>query len=219
MQQFEPLRHDFGIQGRYASNIAAGSVEAGNETDRHGIEAGVEDNRNGRGRRLGCKRRAGVGGSDYSDLALNQVCSQHRKSVGVVFRPPVFNRYIPAFDKPGLVQAPMKRDQHLPGVARRSPFEKSNDRRLRLLRARRERPCCHRAKERYERAALHSITSSARASRIGGISRAIAFAVLRLNASLNLVGCCTGRSLGFSPRRMRSTYSAVLRKLSRKSTP
>src|SRR5436853_5452627 len=68
---------------------------------------------------------------------LNQVCSQHRKSVRVVFRPPVFNRYIPAFDKPGLVQAPMKRGQHLPGVARRFPFEKSNDRRLRLLRPRR----------------------------------------------------------------------------------
>ena len=35
-------------------------------------------------------------------------------------------------------------------------------------------------------------------------------AVLRLKMSLNLVGCCTGRSPGFSPRRMRSTYSAVL---------
>ena len=48
-------------------------------------------------------------------------------------------------------------------------------------------------------------------------SQPIALAVLRLKTSLNLVGICTGRSPGFSPRRIRSTYSAVLRKLSSKS--
>ena len=32
-----------GIQGRYAGDIATGPVEARDETDRHGIEAGVED--------------------------------------------------------------------------------------------------------------------------------------------------------------------------------
>src|SRR5262249_57284122 len=63
MQQFEPFRRYFRIQGRNAGNIAAGPVETGNETDRHGIEAGVEDNRNGRGRRLGCTRRRGVRGN------------------------------------------------------------------------------------------------------------------------------------------------------------
>src|SRR3984893_17042174 len=64
---------------------------------------------------------------------------------------------------------------------------------------------------------LYSITSSARASMVGGILRPIAFAVLRLNVSMYLVGCCTGRSLGFSPRRIRLTYSADFRKLSSKS--
>ena len=39
-----------------------------------------------------------------------------------------------------------------------------------------------------ERAALHSITSSARASRVGGISRPSALAVLRLIANSYLVG-------------------------------
>ena len=51
----------------------------------------------------------------------------------------------------------------------------------------------------------HSITSSARASNEGGISRPRAFAVLRLMANSYLVGACTGRSAGFSPLRMRST--------------
>src|SRR6516164_4554560 len=47
--------------------------------------------------------------------------------------------------------------------------------------------------------ALHSITSSARASTVAGISRPSALAVLRFTISSNLVGCCTGRSAGFSP--------------------
>ena len=51
----------------------------------------------------------------------------------------------------------------------------------------------------------YSITSSARASSVGGISKPSALAVLRLITSSYLVGACTGRSAGFSPLRMRST--------------
>ena len=62
------------------------------------------------------------------------------------------------------------------------------------------------AEQRHELAAPHhSITSSARASSVGGISRPSALAVFRLTTSLYLVGACTGRSAGFSPLRMRST--------------
>ena len=77
---------------------------------------------------------------------------------------------------------------------------------LGLLRARRERPRRRRtAEQRDELAPLHSITSSARASSVGGTSRPSALAVLRLITSSYLVGACTGRSAGFSPLRMRST--------------
>ena len=51
----------------------------------------------------------------------------------------------------------------------------------------------------------YSITSSARASTVVGMSRPSAFAVLRLITSSYFVGACTGRSPGFSPLRMRST--------------
>ena len=51
---------------------------------------------------------------------------------------------------------------------------------LALLRARRERPRRRAAEKRDELAPLHSITSSARASSIGGTSRPSALAVLRL---------------------------------------
>jgi hypothetical protein len=51
--------------------------------------------------------------------------------------------------------------------------------------------------------AAYSITSSAMASKVGGISRPRALAVLRLMISSNLVGCNTGRSAGFVPCKMR----------------
>src|SRR5215472_17513133 len=50
---------------------------------------------------------------------------------------------------------------------------------------------------------LQSITSSARASMVGGISKPSTFAVFMLMTKSNLVGCTTGRSAGFSPFRIR----------------
>src|SRR4029450_2242883 len=49
------------------------------------------------------------------------------------------------------------------------------------------------------RALRYSITSSARASRVGGTSMPSAFAVLRLMINKNLVGKATGRSAGLAP--------------------
>src|SRR6266496_2375260 len=51
----------------------------------------------------------------------------------------------------------------------------------------------------------HSITSSGSNCIELGTSRPSAFAVLMLITSWYLVGSCTGRSVGFAPRRMRST--------------
>jgi hypothetical protein len=51
----------------------------------------------------------------------------------------------------------------------------------------------------------HSITSSARATSVGGTSRPRALAALRLTMSVNLVGCSIGRSPGCAPLRIRST--------------
>src|SRR5262245_5863466 len=56
-----------------------------------------------------------------------------------------------------------------------------------------------------ELSALHSITSSARASNVVGTSRPSVLAVLRLITISYFVGACTGSSAGFSPLRMRST--------------
>src|SRR5262249_20878827 len=51
----------------------------------------------------------------------------------------------------------------------------------------------------------HSITSSARPSSGSGTVRPSAFAVLRLMISSTFVDCCTGRSPGLAPARIRPT--------------
>src|SRR5260370_29570130 len=48
----------------------------------------------------------------------------------------------------------------------------------------------------------YSITSSARASSLSGTVRPSAFAVLTLMTNSNWVGCSTGISAGFAPRRI-----------------
>ena len=57
----------------------------------------------------------------------------------------------------------------------------------------------------WARCVTHSITSSARSSIVSGTVRPSALAVLRFTIISYFTGSCTGRSPGFSPRRMRST--------------
>ena len=57
----------------------------------------------------------------------------------------------------------------------------------------------------------HSITASARERRVGGIVKPSALAVLMLMTSSKLVGCSTGMSAGFVPRRILSTSPAARR--------
>src|SRR5262249_2802357 len=65
------------------------------------------------------------------------------------------------------------------------------------------RPCrCCAAEQRDELSPLHSITSSASASSVGGTVRPSAFAVPMLMTSSNAVGCMTARSAGVVPLRI-----------------
>src|SRR5262249_19783529 len=75
---------------------------------------------------------------------------------------------------------------------------------LALLRARRERPRgCRAAKQRDERAPLHSITSSARAMSAGDTVRPSILAVSWFMTISNFVDCTTGSSAGLAPLRIR----------------
>ena len=65
----------------------------------------------------------------------------------------------------------------------------------------------------------YSISSSARTRSVSGIVRPIAFAVLRLITSSNLVGRWIGSSPGFAPARIRATYAAACVKIDGKFGP
>src|SRR5207247_1839078 len=141
----------------------------------------------------------------------NELGRKHRQPVILIVGPAIFDCHVLALDEAGFVQALTEGRDMSDQRTGRHAAEKT-DHRHRLLRARRERPRRRRAAdERDELAAFHSITSSARASSVGGTSMLRAFAVLRLITSSYLVGFCTGRSAGFSPFRMRSTYPAARR--------
>src|SRR3981081_4608860 len=121
----------------------------------------------------------------------------------MVFRPPILDRQVLPLDIADFVQTLAECRCEMRPSLRRSTVEESDHRHSRLLPARRKRPRSRRATEqRDELAAPHSITSSARASRVAGTSRPSALAAFRLMISSYLVGACTGRSAGFSPLRM-----------------
>src|SRR5262249_8294734 len=118
-------------------------------------------------------------------------------------RPAVFDRHVLAFDNAGFLQA-LAESAHTILERVRCGVEKPDHWHHRLLRARRKRPRSRAAEQRDEVAPPdHSITSSARASSVGGTSRPSALAVCMLMTNSNLVDCTIGRSAGFAPLRIR----------------
>src|SRR5262249_22413065 len=144
----------------------------------------------------------------------HQVGCQLRPPAIVIVPPAVFDRHVAAFDKPGLAQT-FAECRHK-GCTRfgRTRVKITDHRHPRLLRRRRERPCRRAAEERDEVAPIHSMTSLASARIVAGISIPSALAVVRLTTSSNLVGCSTGMSAGFAPRRTLSVKSAACRYMS-----
>src|SRR5262245_23519840 len=142
--------------------------------------------------------------SDRRHLTAYQIGCEVGQSVGLVLRPAILDRHILALDVAGFTKALPKCGQIACTISKRRAAEEPDHRWRSLLRARRERPRGRRtADERDELAPPHSITSSAATSSLSGTVRPKAFAVLRLIASSNVVGCRTGNSGGFAPLRMR----------------
>src|SRR6516165_6997132 len=156
-------------------------------------------------RSFGGDRSKVAGGGDNSHTTANEVRHQSRQAIELALQPMVLHRHVLALDVAGFVEALAEPGNK--GRIRQSGIDEADHRHCRLLlRARRERPRGYRAAEqRDERAAVHSITSSAVASSVGGRSSPSALAVLRLITNSNLVGCTTGRSPGLAPLRIRPT--------------
>src|SRR5262249_45538876 len=135
----------------------------------------------------------------------DQIGCQRGKAIVVTFGPTIFDGDVLTFDEAFLGKsAPVGCQISQPKIRRHAVEEADHRQRLCIGR---KRPCCCRASEHCDELAPshHSITSSARARRVGGTSSPSALAVLRLITNSYFVGACTGSSAGFSPLRMRST--------------
>src|SRR5262249_32125687 len=158
--------------------------------------------------------------NDHAHLSASQIGGERGQSTILTVCPTVFDGDIFTLDVAGFFETALECGHEWAPLGRGCAAKDPDPGPPRLRRAPRKRPRNRRAADqRDEIAAFHSITSSARASSVDGTSRPSVLAVLRLITSSYLVGACTGRSAGFSPLRMRSTYSAARRYWSTKSGP
>src|SRR5262249_3754850 len=159
-----------------SGEIAVGAIEALDQAGTDRIAADRKHNRNGRRGALGCQRRwLATDGDKHTHAAAHQLRGHRGQKIKLTVCPAELDCNILARDEAALVQAPPKRLYEMRGILRRARTQKPYHRHRWLLPAHRERPGCRRAAEqRDERAPFdgraHSITSSARASSIGGTS-------------------------------------------------
>src|SRR5262245_57481620 len=126
-------------------------------------------------------------GRDHGYSAVDEFGGQRGETAIVAARPTKLKRNALAFNEAAILQATPKRFYQMCRLFGRPRTQESNDRQ-RLLRVHGDRPSRRAAEQRDELAAPHSITSSARASSVGGTSRPSALAVFRLMTSWNLTG-------------------------------
>ena len=176
VQQLQSLPTQFRVQRCHSGEVAARSVQAGNETDLNRIGASDEDNGNRGGCSPGCYRRLAVRGN-HGHPAANQIGRQRGQTIVVTFRPAIFDRHGLALDIPGLAQALAKRGQKVCILAGRPGVEEAYHWRRRLLRARRERPCNRAAEKRDELAPPH--VGHRAYSRLGAARRSTARSTCR----------------------------------------
>src|SRR5262249_3894530 len=148
------------------------------------------------------------------DIESDELSEDFGRALAAPFPPAIENGHVATFDPAELAQPLDESIGPLPLNRSRSRIRAEKSDRgqgCRLLRARGERPRGCTAEQGDERAAIHSITSSARASSVGGMVRPSALAALRLITSSNRVGCSSRMSAGRAPLRIRSTWPTACR--------
>src|SRR5262245_1904588 len=211
-QEFQALARKLGRRKRQAGDVATRPRQTGDEASAKRVRHRREHDWDNRGRLFRCEDRRSRCDNNI-DLETDKLGGDLGETLEASLRPTNLDHNGTALDPSEFAQPLLKSGDPLARGGTRLPAQKPDGRQLaRLLRPRRERPRGRRAAEqRHELAASHSITSSARASSDGGTVRPIAFAAITFSASSNLVGCSTGKSPGFAPRRILSTYSAARR--------
>src|SRR5262249_36197157 len=162
-------------------DISGWTTEASDETYGDRIGSCFEHDRDGRGRRLGRQRgTAASGRGQYVHATLHQFGGHGWQPILFSFGPTVLNGDVLTLAIADLLESAPKCGQPCGEALWRSGTQ-IPDYRHRLLRARHERQRHRAAEQRDELAPLHlrghSMTSSARASSVGGTSRPSSLAV------------------------------------------
>ena len=206
LKQFKPLAAYFRIKGAKASDVSARLRKAADETISDWVGHDCEYNRGLAVAPLESRRRSSAISKNHVRRELMQFARGSVHSSGVTRCPSVIDFNIGA-DDPTMPPQGLIESAHTSLVFRvvlSAGNEHTNVAHSRgLLRTRRKRPRRRTAEQRDELPPPHSMTSSARATSVGGISRPSALAVLRLITRSNFTGCWTGKLAGFSPLRMR----------------
>jgi len=147
-------------------------VEACDEAQLHRVTAGAEEhNRDDCRRLLRCNCRDQVGRDQQRRRKPDQLGRERRQTIDASLRESVFDRDIPANDKAPLLQSLQEPGPQRCFGPRGALAEIANDRQSRLRRGAKRRERGRPADDREELAAVHSITSSARARIDGGMVR------------------------------------------------
>src|SRR5262249_36890508 len=156
MQKPELLRRQRARDQIKPCQIAARSVEAGDQAGLDRLDPSAEDDGNRGGRRLGRERGRTITGDENGDQAANQVRRLRRQAIVLTIYPTVFNRDVLALNIAGFGQRLAEACQDLPALRERRTAEEPDHRHRRLLPACRERPSrSSAAEQRYERAPFH----------------------------------------------------------------
>src|SRR5262249_32883127 len=170
-QDFDPLAGKLVRLDRQASDIAARPGQAGNKANGQGVPHPRKHNRDDRCRLLCREDLWRSRGDNDVDLEPDKLSRDLDEALGASFCPAIFDRNVAILRPPKSTQSLGKSgDQLASGRTSAQPGKSDGPQLRRLLRARHERPRSRAAEERDELAALHSITSSARASSVGGTS-------------------------------------------------
>jgi hypothetical protein len=207
--KLEPLAGEVRRSQRQPGEIGVGTRERRHETDRQRIGDDHHD-RNGRGRLLGKLGHRRDARDQHVDGPVDKLANDRLRMLAIAIGETSIEANIAAFGV-AILRKTFAQIFQLVFGRLRLPGNEADLENPAQLRGRRERQC-HCARKRAKKLPPpHSITSSQRAISDSGIVSPSAFAVLRLTTSSNLVGCSTGMSAGFAPRRILSTNSAARR--------
>src|SRR5262249_3983063 len=220
-QQFDVFFGDLRSDMSDAGYHAAGPRKARREAGRHRRASGGLNDRSVRQAfRCGSRRRQSHRHYDGGLFCLQLFCQRWEPIVASVCQTCVQHKLRAFLPSEHFQSLRERRAANWRLVARRSTVEPANENLLLRLRARVER---HKRRsgeqQKYVAPRRHSITRSALISSDCGIVSPNAFAALRLMNSSILLGCSIGRSAGFAPLNILSTYVAARRRLSIESLP